>query len=427
MARPSRRASTAGDAGDRMTCEDEIGEFRPGKGPLRLGVYQDGPFRAVKRGGGIELAPDPVDAPFLRFVVEVARLTGSLAVFARIAPPAGADETVPLLPRSVEVLALPDYGSLRRLGSVARTSVHTARAFWEGLSHVDVVWAFGPHPLELLLVALARIRRKQVVLGVRQDTREYFRARLPSRRWKPLLAGVSAMDGLHRFAARRLGATVVGEDNFRRYAEGGGRVLDMRPTLVSVGDIVPAPADPSWAGTATLLTVGRIDPEKNPLLLVDALAELDRRRPGRFRVRWVGVGPLASAVEKRAAELGVAHLLELVGYVPFGPGLLELYRGSHAFVHVSLTEGVPQVLTEALASGTPIVATDVGGVRMALEDGRGGLLVAPDDLGALVGALLRLADDRDLRLRLAQRGLELARQRTIEVEAARVAEFIRDA
>jgi hypothetical protein len=78
---------------------------------------------------------------------------------------------------------LPDYGSLRRLPAVARAAVRTTGAFWRGLAEVDVVWAFGPQPFELLLVTLGLLRRKRVVLGVRQDTPAYFRARLPSARW----------------------------------------------------------------------------------------------------------------------------------------------------------------------------------------------------------------------------------------------------
>jgi glycosyltransferase involved in cell wall biosynthesis len=369
------------------------------------------------------VAPDPVDAPFLRFAAEVAGRFDGFVLFARVVPSEAGDERL-LLPPDVDVVQLPDYGSLRRLGAVARAAFRTAAAFWRGLSQVDVVWAFGPHPFQLLLVVLARLRGRRVVIGVRQDTPAYFRARLPSRRWKPVLAPVLAMDQIHRLLARRVPATVVGTANAARY--GKGRVLAMTPSLVRASDVVATPPARDWEDEIVLLTVGRIDAEKNPFLLVEGLAALERTRPGRFRVRWVGVGPLAEAVARRADEAGVGDRFELVGYVPFGPELLELYRRAHAFVHVSLTEGVPQVLTEALASGTPIVATDVGGVAAALESGGAGLLVPPDDADALVASVLRLTDDEALRERLVGRGLELARERTLDAEADRVAAFLRD-
>jgi glycosyltransferase involved in cell wall biosynthesis len=390
-------------------------------GLVRLGVYQDGPFRLVETTDGRRVAPDPVDAPFLRFVSAVAEAFDSLTVFARVVGPDGADARL-LLPADTHVVQLPDYGSLRRIGGVIRSGFGTGRAFWRGLTGVDVVWAFGPHPFELLLVTLASLRGKSVVVGVRQDTPEYFRARLPSARWKPVLVGIDAMDALHRLIAGRVPATVVGEANARRYRR--GRVLAITPSLVPDEAVVPKPPEHDWSGEVDLLTAGRIDPEKNPLLLVEAIAELERRRPGVYRLRWAGVGPLADDVRSRAEELGIGDRIELLGYLPF-PELLPLYREAHAFVHVSFTEGVPQVLTEALASGAPVVATDVGGVRSALDDGRAGLLVPPADLRALVDAVLRISDDQELRRRLSTHGLELARGRTIEAEAARVAGFLR--
>jgi glycosyltransferase involved in cell wall biosynthesis len=105
---------------------------------------------------------------------------------------------------------------------------------------------------------------------------------------------------------------------------------------------------------------------------------------------------------------------------------LDRYRRAHAFVHVSLTEGAPQVLVEAMASGTPIVATDVGGVKAALGGGTAGLLVPPDDVRALTDAVLTLADEAELRDRLAQAGLDRAHTLTLEAEAARVARFLCD-
>jgi glycosyltransferase involved in cell wall biosynthesis len=388
----------------------------------RLGVYQDGPFRMV----GAQVAPDPADAPFFRFVSEVAASFDSFVVFARVV---GTDATSErsCLPQRTEVVQLPDYGSLRRLHAVAGAAVRTGSSFWRGLSGVDVVWVFGPHPFELMIVLVAKLRRRRVVLGVRQDTPEYFRARLPSPRWKPVLAAVRAMDAVHRLLARRIPATVVGTANAERYASKRGRILAMMPSLVREADVLSEPPERDWTGVLDLLTVGRIDAEKNPLLLVEALADVERARPGRFRLRWAGVGPLADAVRRRADELGIGDRVDLLGYVPFGPELLAEYRRAHVFLHVSLTEGVPHVLVEALSSGTPIVATDVGGVSAALDDGAAGLLVPPGDSAALTTALFRLVDDDLLRSRLVEHGLGLARERTLESEAARVAAFLRNA
>ena len=112
--------------------------------------------------------------------------------------------------------------------------------------------------------------------------------------------------------------------------------------------------------------------------------------------------------------------------MPFGERLFELYREADAFVHVSLTEGMPGVLIEAMAHGLPVVATDVGGIRGQTGDGEAALLVPPNDADALAAAVSSLDTDRSLRERIAAAGLERARTSTLDAEAGRVAAFLRE-
>ena len=383
----------------------------------RLGVYVDDVYR-VNGTGRVS-----TDRAFLLFACEVGRSFDQLVLFGRTQ--AGEGEADYMLPAGVELERLPHYGNLKHLGEVARATVGTTRAIWRGLDRLDVVWLFGPHPFELLAIAIALLRRRTVVLGVRQDTVEYARLRLASTRWAPLgVAGVKVLDALHRRLARRLPATLVGPQIAARYAgPGAAGHLTMTVSLVPAAAVASG-ARPDPGERVRLLTVGRLEPEKNPLLLIEALARLNERSPDRYDLTWIGRGELEDAVRARAAELGVSHLLEVRGYVPFGDELLEYYRRADVFVHVSRTEGLPQVLIEALASATPVVATDVGAVGEALAGGRAGLLVPPDDVDAVVGAVTRLVDDPELRRRLVDTGLVLARSSTFEAESARVADFI---
>jgi glycosyltransferase involved in cell wall biosynthesis len=103
-------------------------------------------------------------------------------------------------------------------------------------------------------------------------------------------------------------------------------------------------------------------------------------------------------------------------------GLLDLYRSSHVFLHVSWTEGLPQVLSEAFASALPVVATDVGGVAEAV--GEAALLVRPGDAAAAADAVARVSSDAELRRRMVSAGLTYARGHTLQSELDRVAEFI---
>jgi glycosyltransferase involved in cell wall biosynthesis len=387
--------------------------------PNRLGVYVDDVYRIGASDGGRHVS---TDRAFVLFACEVGTHFDELVLLGRsVHSDVGADY---VLPASVQVASLPHYDSVRRLGQLVRATLGTAVGMWRALADVDLVWIFGPHPFALLLATLARLRRKAVVLGVRQDTLEYFRARLPNRRWLPALAAVRLLDLAYRVLGRRLGATVVGRTIARRYGGDSTRVLPMTVTLVRAADVAAAPPELDWSGTIELLTIGRLDAEKNPLLVVDLLAALEARRPGRFRLTWLGRGPLADAVHERAAELGVAGSIRSLGYLPHGPELLALYRRSHIFVHVSLTEGVPQVLVEAVACGIPIVATDVGGVRDAVGDAGPALLVPPRDRDALVTAIEAIVADPSLRERLGAAGRDVARSASLERESARVAAFL---
>jgi glycosyltransferase involved in cell wall biosynthesis len=385
---------------------------------MRLGVYNDDIYRVSEVAGETRLS---ADRAFLLFASEVGTHFEGLALLGRaVRTEVPADY---LLPPEVELIELPHYEDLFDLHRLVRVFGSTVREMWRAVGQVDCVWVLGPHPFAFPLIAVARARRRRVALGVRYDARSYYRARLPSRRWTPALVVVRLLDLLFRVLARRLRTTVVGPDILRHYGR-RPTVLEMTVSLVRQADVAEKPPERDWSGPLQLLAIGRLDREKNPLLAVEALAELERRRPGRYRLVWVGRGPLHDAVEGRARELGVDSALQLWGYVPFGPPLRELYERSHVLVHTSLTEGLPQVLVEALAFGTPAVGTDVGGVSAALGDGSAGLLVPPRDRDALVDAVLRLSEDEELRQRLAERGLALALTNTLEVQAARVASFI---
>lgn len=389
----------------------------------RLGVYIDALYQLKPTPDGERLASDPVDRPFLLFAAEVATRFSRLVLFGRTVPSERPTNFLEL-PGNPSLAALPLYENLRDFRAVGRAVGRTVSGFWHGVDDVDVVWVFGPHPFAFVLAAVAALRRKRVVLGVRQDSLRYFRRRLHGGRTAPVLGLVWLMDRGFKLLARHFPTTAVGTELASHYGGPSRSVLSMTVSLVRSRDVVSAAHERDWSSSVELLTVGRIEQEKNPLLLVRALAELNRRDTGRFRLLWLGHGGLEQAVQDEAKTLGIEDLIDLRGHIAFGPELLHLYRQAHAFVHVSLTEGVPQVLLEALASGIPVVATDVGGVSAALRGGEAGLLVPPEDLGAVVAAVERLAADARLRERLVAAGLELAREQSLEAEAGRVADFI---
>jgi glycosyltransferase involved in cell wall biosynthesis len=101
-----------------------------------------------------------------------------------------------------------------------------------------------------------------------------------------------------------------------------------------------------------------------------------------------------------------------VGWLGLRDDVPDLLAASDAFVLSSRWEGSPNVVLEALAAGVPVAATDVGGVRELVHDGRSGFLVPPGDVAALAGAMDRLMTlSSEERRRMGQRGRHAVRQR----------------
>lgn len=327
------------------------------------------------------------------------------------------------LPRNVRFVALPHYPSLTQPVAVGSSLVRSVVRFWRAIADADRVWLLGPYPHAVAFALVTRLRRRPLVLGVRQDFPSYVRSRRPNRRWMHLAADI--LEWAWRRLARRSTVVVVGPDLAERYRRAPA-LLEMAVSLISDEDVETGAASAaarSYAGALRLLSVGRIDQEKNPLLLAEVLALLRERDP-RWTLEICGDGAMKAALEARVSELGLSDHVTFHGYLPVHGGLMDLYRSSHVFLHISLTEGMPQVLIEAFGCGVPVVATAVGGVPAAV--GGAALLIPPSDARSAADAVGRIASDPALRERLIEAGLEQARRQTMAGETGRVAAFIRN-
>lgn len=380
---------------------------------MRLGVFYDMPYRAD--GDAITAA-----VPVIRFITSLPPRVDEIVLFGRLDPVPGRFTYV-LPDEHVRLVPLPFYSSIFDLPAMLRALPGSVRRFAAELPNVDAVWIFGPNPMSITLALVALAKRKRVFLGVRQDYPEYIAARLPSPRWRWALPVANLLEHVFRLIARRVPTTVEGEQIAANYRGGRAPVLSGGFSLIRCDELVPVEEAlaRSWDGEIKLVSVGRIDPEKNPLLMLDIVERLGPR----WRLAVVGDGPLLEEMRSAVAERGLGDAVELLGYVQNGEPLWNVYRSSHAFLHVSLTEGHPMVFFEAESTGLPIAATDVGGVPAALGSGERGLLFPPRDAPAAVAAIERLAADSELRERLIRAGMAHAEAHTMEARLDAVAEF----
>lgn len=169
--------------------------------------------------------------------------------------------------------------------------------------------------------------------------------------------------------------------------------------LVPARQLLGVPAD-----AHLIVQVGRLCLEKGPAFFVQAAILVGRIA----QFVLVGEGPLQGELRRQIEAAGVGDYVHLGGWQPDVAGVLAT---ADVFVLASLWEGLPLTMLEAMATGCPVVVTDVNGCREAITDGVNGLLVPPGDPAELAGAIGRLLADPALRARLSREALRTVEER----------------
>jgi len=205
----------------------------------------------------------------------------------------------------------------------------------------------------------------------------------------------------------------------------------LRDSVLETGISLVRPADfrpreeldtQVWPGSRQIVVVERMDPDKNPLILLEVA---ERLKGEGWRIVVAGSGSVTEQLTSEIKARSLDGALVLLGRLD-REKLWELYAQSTLLLHVSLTEGQPQVLYEAAAAGLPMVATAVGGVASALGNGTRGVLVPPGDVNAIVVAIESLEADAARREAMVREAWEWAAADTMDVQIPRVVKFIKD-
>jgi glycosyltransferase involved in cell wall biosynthesis len=284
-------------------------------------------------------------------------------------------------------------------------SVSLVRALRAGST--DVVHFHGARSLHTVLAAVVWRARAQQLPVVAQDQ--------GARTVGPFVGAV------HRRALRGAAALLAGnEASVAAFADAGvpRERVHLVPNGVDVELFRPeGPLERHSDERFAVLAVSRLSPEKDPLTLAEAIRRLaDDGVP--VSVTFAGGGPLRGEIERRLDGSGAE--VRFLGHIP-QEDLPALYRSADCAALTSTSEGANQVVLEAMACGTPVVASDIPGVREWVDGG--GILVRAGDVDAVARALRRLSEDEELRRRLRRRGLDRARSLSWDSVAARIAEI----
>lgn len=229
-----------------------------------------------------------------------------------------------------------------------------------------------------------------------------------------------------RQAARRCGWVVLQSEETRRQFVTQGIVDEVQTSVVPPGvdvefwsDGEDHEAPPSeWAGKDLLVYVGRINKEKGLDTLVEAMVKVVKEY-GRENVLLILAGPIeefdwlgeespySRKLKARIAEAGIKKHVRFVGEAD-ADGVRTFYKWSKIVVLPSVTEAFGMVITEAMAAGKAVVATDTHGARMQVKHGVTGLVVPVGDAKAMAAAIVELLEDEATRNRMAEAGYAAA-------------------
>jgi glycosyltransferase involved in cell wall biosynthesis len=218
--------------------------------------------------------------------------------------------------------------------------------------------------------------------------------RLP---WVAFQHGATAQDAKvrfyhwldHRVAARAERVVIMSEQHRQRWRRHAGKVRVIHNAVIPLTGTPSVPDSAAPVGLRPVFgVVGRLSFEKGVDVFLRACDVL-RRRDRAFSALIVGDGPELDRLLALRTDLG---LVDAVVFRPSTADVRSIYAAIDALVIPSRSEGLPNVLLEALAEDLPLVSTAVGAVPEVLQDPMAGLIVPPGDPAALADAMTRIID-----------------------------------
>lgn len=292
---------------------------------------------------------------------------------------------------------------------------------------IDIINARVPDYSGICGAIAAKTFRKPLffdVIGDWAEVAEHPATKLRGILKKCLIAHIKLYLKFENFFVSKSLAFIQGISAFKRYSNNPKAHLVVS-TTISKDDIERERMPACEKNQITLLSVGRLAQEKGHIYLLEAFRQL-RKEMGNIHLKIVGEGNLSKSYLKWIRENDFENEIELSGRITHGERLFNIYRSSDIFILPSISEGTPKVILEAMASGLPVISTEVGGVPTLIKHKLNGYLVPRQNVRAIVDAIKLLIKDNDLRNKLIEAGYEFAKQHTNEKEMEKILRVVRN-
>lgn len=370
------------------------------------------------------------DTAFINFILSFEQYFEKITLYARVSPEIKTDRYRITSPK-VEVRPFPFYKDLYSLWKTAPWSIPKIYSILaQDASTWDIVWLCIPHPFDPLFIYLCKRHNKPFFMLVRQNLVELVRRRSPGIQRTVAVFITELLERRAQKLASKHVTFAVGNEMYKIYKKQDiYPVYEVACTLISKDNVISSADQKKYLGcnsSVDILCVSRLDPEKGIQYLIDAIHILVHRYNHNVVLNLVGRGRLELELKEQVKQLDLDKHVVFKGYITHGEELLNLFKSSSCFILPSLWEGLPQVLLEAMACGTPIIATDVGGIPNLLQNEKNGLLVKSADPDEIAKSVLKLITNESLYNEVIKNGLNTVLDYTLEVQRERMLNILRE-
>jgi glycosyltransferase involved in cell wall biosynthesis len=256
----------------------------------------------------------------------------------------------------------------------------------------DMLLIMTPSPVSILVLNYAIKHNKEYCLLIRQDSRTMIPARYKG--FKQIVATILAnyLESIIEKNAERNNSRVLalGPDIYSRYSKLSDRVFLFASSRYKTNDVIDYESVRSidFGSTIKILYVGRIEINKGLHELLSAVKEFED-----CELTLVGDGQYMPVVQNEISRLNLQTKVKTMGYIPFSPDLFGVYRSHDILILPSYSEGLPQVILEAMANGCLVLASNVGSIPHIVKHGKNGFLFQPKSTSSIVELLQSLKHD----------------------------------
>lgn len=299
------------------------------------------------------------------------------------------------------------------------------RAFNKVKDLTDVVYIGFPSLIAFPLWIYALIHKKPTVIHVVSNILEVVKIRSGINKIGAIMLAW-LLYRLSRIMASNSLVITNGSELLKMYSPIAASSLMIVTSSLLKSDLPVTVKKDTFNGKIKLLFVGKLNEGKGTIFLLQALEKLVNEFKSNVQLTVIGDGPLEDKLKKYVANHNLDHVVDFTGYIPPSKGLFEYFKNADLFVLPTLYEGTPRVVTEALALGLPVIATNIGGIPDIVIHNENGLLISPGNVDDIVNSVLKLSKEPELRQKMIKHGMKTAQEHSIDNQSEKIAKAISD-